>query len=187
MNSSQTLKCLIAAHVLGLVAVVPPVHSAELTVACVRACEMQADPEYAGNSILIEATLPATLAGARIDRALLLLPLAADSLGREQVITVSPSGKAWNSEAQLKAYEDLLSVDSLSVSQFVSGAIGDDVALDVTPIVSSWVAGEIPNLGFVVTGLKGLGYDIRLTRDVSQTETAPFELRILFTKRDSKY
>ena len=122
---------------------------------------------------------------ALIDRAILYLPLAEDSAAREQIIRVSPAGKSWSSKQATLSQEDLAKVDTLSTTQFFAGSLGDHSELGITPIVSDWAAGLLPNNGLIVAGLEGMGKSVRLSRDLPGFRTVPLELRVWYTRRST--
>ena len=172
--------------VLGLPASViigPHADAAELTIACPTIAETSETAGSRENSLLVAVEIPAELVGARIDRALIFVPLAENSSGHEQILRVSPSGKSWIASHSGVCYDGLEAIDSLSIVHFFNGVLGENSSLDVTDILSGWVNGTIENNGLIISGLRGLGKPMNLTRSLAELRTEPIMLTIWYTRR----
>lgn len=182
MRTSERLACILGCILLAPCLTAVDAHAAELTISCPTVAEMQGDLDTDENSILIVVELPDKLSGSRIDRAILYLPLADDTTAKEQIIRVTPAGRSWSTSQTRLGHEDLDGVDTLSITRFgTTGA--DDTELDITMIMSEWIAGTIENHGLIISGLQGTGSKVRLAGSVEEFRSTPIQIKVWFTRR----
>ena len=104
-------------------------------------------------SILYKFDLPDTLAVTRVDRALLRLPLTADTVVQEFALLAMPAADNWTGGGAT------LLLPGLAIIDFTSGACtsqlspGETVEVDITDLVKAWASGQIANKGLVIQTL----------------------------------
>jgi hypothetical protein len=104
-------------------------------------------------SILYKFDLPDTLAIARVDRALLRLPLIADTVVQEFALLALPAADNWAGGGATLSLPGLGVVDSVSGVYTSQLSPGETVEVDVTDLVKAWASGQIANKGLVIRSM----------------------------------
>jgi hypothetical protein len=103
--------------------------------------------------ILYRFALPDTLAITRVDRALLRLPLAADTVVQEFALLAMPAADNWTGGGATLSIPDLGVVDSVSGVYTSQLSPGETVEFDITDIVKTWASSQIANKGLVIQSM----------------------------------
>ena len=103
--------------------------------------------------ILYRFELPDTLAIARVDRALLRLPVTTDTVIQEFALLALPVGDNWTGGGATLSFPDLEVVDSVSADYTGQLSPGQTVEVDITYLVKAWASGQIDNKGMVIQSM----------------------------------
>ncbi len=105
------------------------------------------------NRVLYKFAIPESLATVRVDRAVLRLPLTADTVIKGWGVVVFPSADRWTGSGGRLSYTDLQIVDAISAVHLTDIRPNKIMEMDITGLVRGWSTGLVANHGLVIESM----------------------------------
>ena len=161
-----------------------PVYGAELKIDVSFVTPMLDATAMAQKQVLLKFDIPRELQDARIDLAEVTIDIEVGTNKKEKVaVMVCPASQTW-SESPAGLTDEIAHDDTIGVMFFVQGGESQQIDLNMTEYLQSWIDGETSNNGLLIKVIGDTEATLSTSTLMSGSEA---EVKVFYTAPEKPY